>query len=195
MRIGLWLVLALMLAAGGFLSHERSESGRNCRICAATYNHCTLRVYGIPIWSKDTQPKPTADTRNYFDRYLAYPHDHEWTGGGFAVYGTWGVGCGRCSFGPYPQHQRELTRMGFRLVAASGMEDPLARRRYFESILQPPGDDHFVRVWETFMAIDDQIPDEPWGRGLPYRVWNPVMEGIAIPPEVRAGQLVPSPKQ
>lgn len=190
-RIGLWIIILLLVGAGGFLTHERSERGRNCRICAAAYDHWKLETYGVPIWSWDTDPIPTEDTKNYFVKYLAYSHEHEWTGGGYARYGNWGVGCGHSSFGPYPQYQRDLTRMGFRLVAASGISDANDRQRYFESIIQPRDADHYMRVRSTFALVDDQIPKEPWVKWYPYKIWSSSMEGIEIPQIVQSGQLVP----
>ena len=149
-------------------------------------------MYGIPIWSWDTEPVSTEDTKNYFDKYLYYSHDHEWTGGGYATYSLAVHGDGRSSFGPYPQHQRDLTRMGFRLVAASGISDAGDRRTYFESIIQPEDIDHYMRVRSTFALVDDQIPKKPWVKWYPYKIWSPSMEGIAIPTVVQTGQLVPT---
>ena len=83
--------------------------------------------------------------------------------------------------------------MGFKLVAASGIGDPEMRRRYFQSIIQPSGGEHYWRVIKTYDAIYDQIPKEPWVKWAPYRIWSPEMEGIKIPDYVRAGELTPDP--
>jgi hypothetical protein len=190
-RLGFWITIGLLVAAGGYHTHERSERGRNCRICAATYDYWKLKAYGTQIWSWDTDPIPTEDTKNYFDKYLAYSHEHEWMGGGYARYSIGMVGCGHSTFGSYPQYQRELTAMGFRLVAASGILDAGDRRTYFESIIQPEDVDHYMRVRSTFALVDEQIPKEPWVKWYPYKVWSPSMEGINIPALVQAGQLLP----
>lgn len=191
------MVLAFLLAVGvvavGYRTRTRTEKGRNCRICAATYDHWNVFAFGIPIWAWDTKPEPTADTKNYFDRYLAYLHEHEWTGGGYARYGFNFVGCGKSNFGPYPQHQLDLTRMGFQLVAASGIKNPGERRRYFESMMLPADYTHFWRVRKTYETIYDQIPKEPWEKWATYQVWGPDMEGIKVPDYVRAGELYPGP--
>jgi len=149
-----------------------------------------LKVYGIPIWSWDTEPSPTEDTKNYFDKYLEYTHDHEWTGGGYATYSLAVHGDGRSPFGPYPQHQRDLTRMGFRLVAASGIQDAQERRDYFEKIILPEDVDHYMRVRKTYELIDQQIPKKPWVKWYPYRIWSADMEEIEIPNLVQAGKIL-----
>lgn len=192
-RVAFWALVSIAIAVTGYITRTRTEKGRNCRICAATYDHWNVFAFGIPIWAWDTKPKPTADTRDYFDRYLGYTHEHEWTGGGYARYGLGGVGCGGCSFGPYPDYQRRLTGMGFRLVAASGIQIPQQRRDFFESIIIPSDGDHFARVWTTFNLISEQIPTEPWVKWYPYRVWSANMEGIDIPPFVQKGALAPMP--
>ena len=180
-----------LVAAYGYWNRTGSTAERNCRICAASFGHVTVFVYGIPVRSWDTEPQATADTRHYFDRYLGYQHAHEWTGGGYIRYGRGFLGCGKGAFGPYPQHQLELTRMGLKLVAASGIDDPAKRRRYFENIIQPPDMEHYGRVSTTYREICKQIPNEPWVKQAPYRVWGPEMPGISIPDYVRAGELRP----
>lgn len=191
------IVLASLLVLGvitfGYWTRTRTQKGRNCRICAVSYDHWNVFAFGIPVGAWDTKPEPTADTRNYFDQYLAYPHEHEWTGGGYSRYGLNFVGCGKSHFGPYPQHQLGLTQMGFQLVAASGIKNSDERRRYFESIVHPSDGEHLFRVRKTHEAIHDQIPKEPWVKWAPYQVWGPDMEGIKIPDYVRAGKLSPEP--
>lgn len=193
LKVALSILLVCIVAAFGYWSRTGTTKGRNCRVCAAFYDHKTVFVYGIPVWSSDTETLPSAETKNYFDRYLAYPHEHEWTGGGYSRYGRGFVGCGKCNFGPYPQHQLELTRMGFQLVAASGIDDPEMRRRYFQSIIQPSDGEHYWRVIKTCDVISDQIPKEPWVKWAPYQVWGPDMKDIKIPDYVRAGELAPDP--
>lgn len=192
-KAGLGLLLVSAIVGFGYWNRTWTSKGRVCRICGAGFTHKTVLFYGMPVWAWDTEIEGTSDTRNYFDRYLGYPHEHEWTGGGYSRHGRGFVGCGRSVFGPYPQYQMELTQMGFKLVAASGMEDPKLRRRYFESIIQPSDVEHYWRVTKTHDAIDDQIPKEPWMKREPYRVWGPDMKDIQIPDYVRAGELTPDP--
>jgi hypothetical protein len=193
LKVALSILLFFAFAAFGYWNRTGTTKGRNCRVCAATFDHKTMFIYGIPVRSWDTEIKASAETRNYFDRYLGYPHEHEWTGGGYSRYGRRFVGCGSCSFGPYPQHQMVSTRIGLQLVAASGISDPQLRRRYFESIYQPSDVEHNRRIMETHRVIADQIPTEPWVKWYPYRVWGPDMNGIKIPDYVRAGGLAPDP--
>ncbi len=186
-------LIACAIVAYGYESWTTTSKGRNCRVCAASYAHKQVFVYGLPVWSWDTEIKDSADTKNYFDPYLGYSHDHEWTGGGYSRSSRNLIGCGKSSFGPYPQHQMHLTRMGFQLVAASGMTDAETRRRYFESIMQPSDVEHYVRVTMTHRAINDQIPKEPWVKWFPYKIWSPTMDGITIPDYIRAGKLATDP--
>lgn len=155
-RIAFWALVFMAVVVTGYITRARTEKGRYCRICAATNDHWNVFALGMPIWAWETKLKPTADTRNYFDQYLAYPHDHEWTGGDYAKCWTEGVACGRSSFGPYPNYQRRLTTMGFRLVAASGIQDPKQRRDFFENIIKSRGTDA-ARVFTTFNVISEQI--------------------------------------
>jgi hypothetical protein len=136
-KVTLSILLFCVAAAFGYWSRTGTTEGRNCRVCAASFDHKTVFVYGVPVWSWDTETVASAETKNYFDRYLGYRHEHEWTGGGYSRYGLGFVGCGRCNFGSYPEYQMALTQMGFQLVAASGISDPGMRRSYFRSIIQP----------------------------------------------------------
>ena len=187
------ILIICIVSAYGYWNRTGTTKARNCRVCAASFDHRTVFVYGIPVWSWDTETLPRAETKNYFDRYLAYRHEHEWTGGGYSRYGRGFVGCGSSSFGPYPQHQLELTRMGLQLVAASGIDDPEVRRRYFQSIIHPAGGEHYWRVIKTCDMIYDQIPKEPWEKWASYRIWGPDMKDIKIPQYVRAGMLAADP--
>jgi len=193
LKAALWILLFCVVASFGYWNRTGTTKGRNCRVCASSFDHKTVIIYGIPVWSWDRKIEASAETKNYYDRYLGYPHEHEWTGGGYSRYGRGFVGCGKCNFGPYPQHQFELTRMGFQLVAASGIGDLEMRRRYFESIIQPTDVEHYWRVIKTCDAIYDQIPKEHWVKWAPYRVWGPDMKDIKIPDYVRAGELAPDP--
>lgn len=193
LKIASATLMTCAIVAYGLWSRTGTTMGRNCRVCAASYDHKTVFVYGIPVSSWDTEIEDTADTNNYFDPYLGYAHDHEWTGGGYSRYGRNFIGCGKSSFGSYPQHQLQLTRMGFQLVAASGITDAGMRRKYFESIIKPPEIDHYSRVIMTYQAINDQIPKEPWAKWFPYKIWSPAMEGIKVPEYIQAGELSPDP--
>lgn len=193
LKVALAILLICIVSAFGYRSRTGTTKGRNCRVCASSFDQKTVFVYGIPVWSWNTETSPSAETKNYFDRYLAFPHEHEWTGGGYSRYGRGFVGCGMCSFGPYPQYQLELTRMGFQLVAASGIDNPEMRRLYFLSIIQPLDGQHYWRVIKTYKVIYHQIPKEAWEEWAPYQVWSPDMKDIIIPEYVRAGELAPDP--
>jgi len=193
LKVALAVLISLAIVAFGYWSRTGTTKGRNCRVCAASYDTKTVFAYGIPVWSWDTQIVDTAETKNYFDPYLGYSHDHEWTGGGYSRYGRNYIGCGKSSFGSYPQHQLQLTRMGFQLVAASGIKDVGMRRRYFESIIQPPEIEHYARVIMTHNEINDQIPKEPWVKWFPYKIWSPEMKDIEVPAYIKAGELSPDP--
>jgi hypothetical protein len=182
------LIVMALVAWFGYFTRGRKVYGRNCRICAANYQHQKIIVFSIPVWMWDTQPESTSETKSYFDPYLGYSHQHEWTGGGYSQYSRNFVGCGKSHYGPYPQHQLDLTRMGMQLVAVSGIEDPVARRKYFEEIVFPESYSHYFRVITTHEAISNQMV-----KLFPYHRWGPNLEGIEIPECVRAGKLLQGP--
>jgi len=155
-----------------------------------TYSDYKLSAYGVPFLWWSTDVKPTDDTVHYFEKYLGYAHDHEWTGGGYSRSGLTFVACGACSYGPYQQHQRRLTSIGFQLVAASGIQDANLRRSYFESIIHPEGSEHYFDVLMTHDLIDRQLEKQPAVKRRHYRIWSANMHGIEIPEAIQSGQLV-----
>jgi hypothetical protein len=166
------LIVMISVAWFGYFTRGRKVQVRNCRICAANYQHQKLIVFGIPVWMWDTQPEPTSETKSYFNQYLGYSHQHEWTGGGYSQYSRNFVGCGKSHYGPYPQYQRYLTLMGLQL----------------EEIVFPENYNHYFRVRATHEAISNQMV-----KLFPYHRWGPNLEGIEIPECVRAGKLIPGP--
>jgi hypothetical protein len=183
---GIAILFGILVLIFGYLSYTRTESGRNCRICAATFDHWTCSIFGIRIWSWDTKPVPSERTEE-FNTYLGYEHEHEWTGGGYSVYSNFMVGCGSCSFGSYPRHQFELTRMGLRLIAASGIREKKQRRDFYEQIIKSEDFEHYARVSQTYRVISDQIPDYLHWK---YKYWSPEMDGIEIPQYLKNGKLI-----
>jgi hypothetical protein len=200
LKISVAGLLCCAVLGYGYWKRTGTTVPRACKVCDAESDHKTLSIFGRLVRTWDTEPEKSDLTRNYFDRYLAYPHEHEWVPYfDFSAHvappsPTRPVGLPprpTGSSGNYPTSRRDLTEKGFQLVAASAIPEPEGRRRYFESIIGPIDRKHCLRVMATWEMIEEQFPHGPPRKPGAARIWSPDMKGITVPAEVKAGELLP----
>ncbi len=91
-----------------------------CRVCAASRDTVTTRIFGMPVWSKKSGVESNELT-DIYDKYIREQHEHQWAGGSFwQTYGSL-RGVGSCRDGvhgvkPYSPLQPRLTRIVLRAV-------------------------------------------------------------------------------
>ena len=115
------IIITLLLTAGGILYldalvpiYKKCYKGYNCRLCGAQKSEKTVHLWAFCIQKEFKGPTRTALT-DLYDKYIAEPHDHQWTGGGYGrtirhIYEKGGLHSDGFHGGEYPIYQFWLSR-------------------------------------------------------------------------------------
>ncbi len=142
------IIIAVLLLALGFVIlsvfvpiYERSMKFDNCGLCGANKSEVIIYIYGIPAKRK-TSGTQNNEYTDYYDKYIAEPHEHQWAGGGFGTTlkylfggrlnkdGGWGYG------GKYPLYHHQLTRNVLSVMEVFEDEPLVFRRQVFHELIE-----------------------------------------------------------
>lgn len=131
--------------------YERSSKFNNCGLCGASKSEVIIYIYGIPAKRKTSGIRKNEYT-DYYDKYIAEPHEHQWVGGGMGTTlkylfggrldkdGGWGYG------GKYPLYHYQLTRNVLSVMELFKDEPLEFRRQVFHELIECRKFEDYERV-------------------------------------------------
>ena len=141
-----------------------------CRICAASRDTVTTRIFGMPVRSKRSGVESNELT-DIYDKYIGEQHEHEWAGGAFwQTYGSL-LGAGSCRDGvhgvkPYSLLQPQFTRIA--LSAVEQVQEWAKERRIslYYAIRDCNDVESLHTIKETFKEAKQGKSEELWENWL-----------------------------
>ena len=151
------IIISIVLLIAGFIGlnyyipiYICYYMGNKCRLCHVTRSEKIIYVYHIPVYRKTSKTQRT-DYTDLYDKYIAEPHKHQWSGGGCSrhtkfLFKRGGVrSCGFHS-GKYHFLQLKISNELLSLMELLEHESQSFRREIFHGLIEcnNPNDYEFI---------------------------------------------------